>query len=345
MRKIFGEEGAFGRNSRGDYVFRYGIRSLVPGRTHGSTSHEAAGTEPAGYTSEVIHIESVKGHLERHEHVASAWVAERNVDVWLPPGFKERSVRYPVLYMHDGQNLFDPSLSYSGVDWGLDERLDAMMAREGMTGVIVVGIWNTPHRIPEYMPQRPLERIWNQRFRERFVQTYGGVPCSDAYLHFIVDELKPFIDARYPTLTGQPDTFMMGSSMGGLISLYALCEYPHVFHGVGCLSTSWTVGGRLMLPYLQRYAPDPGNHRVYFDYGVEAHIGTYEQLQRSVNQIFFRRGYEFDKQILVERFSGAPHSESAWRERVDVPLRFLFNRYMQESDGSLSPASPRRLAS
>lgn len=265
----------------------------------------------------------MKGHFERHEAFVSSFVAARTVDVWLPPGHEHPGARFPVLYMHDGQNLFDASLSYSGVDWGVHTCIEAAHASGEPLDAIVVGIWNTPARIREYMPEKPLERVWNRAFRDRFVANYGGEPRSDAYLRFLVEELKPFIDRTYPTLPDQENTFMMGSSMGGLVSLYALCEYPRTFHGVACLSTSWTVGGRVMLPYLQRYVPSPSSHRVYFDYGVEAHIGTYEQLQRSVSRLFMDKGYERGKTLLVERFPGEPHSESAWRGRVHVPLRFL----------------------
>ncbi|QXD15332.1 alpha/beta hydrolase [Rhodocaloribacter litoris] len=265
----------------------------------------------------------MKGHLERHEQFASAWVEPRNVDVWLPPGYETDRRRYPVLYLHDGQNLFDPGLSFSGVDWGVHEQVEHMIRDGELEGLLLVGIWNTPKRIREYMPEKPLRVPRFAHVRRRFVETYGGEPCSDAYLRFIVRELKPFIDETYRTRPGQRDTFVMGSSMGGLVSLYALCEYPDVFHGAACLSTSWPIGGRVMLPYLEDHLPDPRNHRVYFDYGVEAHIGSYEHLQRQVDAILRKGGYERDVNWLTERFPGAPHSEAAWRERVDVPLRFL----------------------
>jgi len=268
----------------------------------------------------------VKGHLERYEQFASGWVEPRTVDVWLPPGYETGPRRrYPVLYMHDGQNLFDGRLSFSGVAWGVHETVERMMRDGEIDGVIIVGIWNTPRRIREYMPQKPLEWYGSKKRRKRFIQTYGGPPSSDAYLRFIVYELKPFIDASYRTLERRPYTFMMGSSMGGLVTLYALCEYPEVFRGAACLSTSWTVGGKVMLPYLKERIPDPHTHVVYFDYGVEAHIGAYEHIQREVDALFLRAGYVRDVNLMTERFPGAPHSETAWRERVDVPLRFLLH--------------------
>ena len=267
-----------------------------------------------------------QGTLIRYESFPSVYVEARTVDVWFPPFYKRASHRrYPVLYMHDGQNLFDPSLSFSGIDWGVHEAVTRVMDEGMMDGAIIVGIWNRPKRIPEYMPQKPMERVRSKQVKDRFVNTYGTFPISDNYLKFIVEELKPFIDERYRTLTGRAHTLIMGSSMGGLISLYALCEYPDVFGRAGCLSTSWTVGGRVMLPYLRRQIPDPLTHAVYFDYGVEAHIGAYESYQRKVDRLFRRAGYVKDSNWLTERFPGANHSEQAWRDRVDVPLRFLLS--------------------
>ncbi|RMF56000.1 MAG: alpha/beta hydrolase [Bacteroidetes bacterium] len=265
--------------------------------------------------------------MERHEQFASRWVDARNVDVWLPPGYEtDRRRRYPVLYMHDGQNLFDPSLSFSGVDWGVHEQIESMIRDGEIDGIILVGIWNTPKRIPEYMPEKPLRNPQFAHLLKRFIENYGDEPRSDDYLRFIVRELKPFIDRTYRTRPEQRDTHVMGSSMGGLISLYALCEYPNVFHGAACLSPSWPIGGKVMLPYLEDHLPDPRNHRIYFDYGVEAHIGSYEHIQRQIDTVLRKGGYERDVNWMTERFPGAPHSEAAWRERVMCPCVFCYGR-------------------
>src|SRR5437764_14297436 len=121
--------------------------------------------------------------------------------------------------MHDGQNLFDPQCSFIGVDWGIDEAMRDLIAAERAPGAIVVGIWNTRERSQEYMPQRALELFPVQRARRRS-------PLADSYLKFLVRELKPFLDEHYRTLPDREHTFIMGSSMGGLISIYAVCEYP-----------------------------------------------------------------------------------------------------------------------
>ena len=271
--------------------------------------------------------EGVEGRLERYAPFAAASVAPRNVDVWLPPGYDtEPERRYPVIYAHDGQNLFVPELSFSGVDWGVDETLSRLVVEDEAEAAIVVGVWNTAARIAEYMPERPMAEAHQPRLAERFAEKYGQPPASDAYLRFLVHELKPFVDGAYRTRPDLPSTALMGSSMGGLISLYALCEHPAVFGAAACLSTSWTVGGRVMVPYLRRAVPAPGVHRVYFDYGVEAHIGRYEFYQRKVDFVFDQQGYTRGVDRQTRRFPGAEHSEAAWRARLDVPLRFLLQR-------------------
>jgi predicted alpha/beta superfamily hydrolase len=265
--------------------------------------------------------------IERHAAFDTKRVVPRNVDVHLPAGYDLYPDRwYPVVYMHDGQNLFDPETSFSGVAWGVDRTLDRLSREEGIAEAIVVGIWNSPRRIREYMPQRAMEDFGTNVIRRRFAETYGGAPCSDDYLAFLVHELKPFIDARYRTRPEAEATLVMGSSMGGLVSVYALCEHPSVFGGAGCLSTSWTVAGRIMLQYLHRRLPAAGGHRLYFDFGVEAQIGRYESLQKAVDRIVHRAGYRRGRDWLSERFQGEPHSEAAWRDRFDVPARFFFGQ-------------------
>jgi predicted alpha/beta superfamily hydrolase len=263
----------------------------------------------------------ILGTLHRHTDFASALVAPRNVDVWLPPGYTAGSTAYPVVYIHDGQNLFDPALAYGGVDWGLDEAVVRLMQAGQIEGAIVVGIWNTgDDRWREYMPRKALAA---PGAIERFGQEAGGEPLSDRYLEFLVGELKPFVDEHYRTLPGRQHTFVMGSSMGGLISLYALCEYPGVFGGAGCLSTHWPAAGGATIDYLQRALPAPGAHRLYFDYGTETLDAEYEPYQQRADAILRAAGYCPGVDWLTRRVEGAEHSERSWRERVHIPLLFL----------------------
>jgi predicted alpha/beta superfamily hydrolase len=180
--------------------------------------------------------EPIVGTLERYQNFASEFVPARTTDVWLPPEV-DASSRLPVIYMQDGQNLFDPRIAYGGVDWGIDEAIARLTKAGRISPVIVVGVWNVDQRWREYMPAKALEMVEKPEVRSRFLREQGGMPISDRYLRFLVEEVKALVDQEYPTRTGRADTYIMGSSMGGLLSLYALCECPHVFGGAGCLST------------------------------------------------------------------------------------------------------------
>ncbi|MBP6596935.1 MAG: alpha/beta hydrolase [Arenimonas sp.] len=264
------------------------------------------------------------GTVESWGPMASRYVAARRVDVWLPPsyaGHPER--RYPVLYMHDGQNLFDPALAYTGVDWDVDGALTRLAAAGEVREAIVVGVWNTAERTLEYAPAKALTAA----------EVASGVPGrapirtsevkSDAYLRFLVDELKPFIDGQYRSLAGPDDTVVMGSSMGGLISLYALAEYPGVFGAAGALSTHWPAGDGAMVTWLAANLPPPGEHRVYFDYGTATLDATYGAYQQAMDARMQALGYRAGQDWLTRRFDGAEHNEAAWRARVHEPLVFL----------------------
>lgn len=280
---------------------------------------------------------TARGRLVEHTGLASTHVEARNLTVWLPPGYAAKAGPYPVLYMHDGQNLFDASRTAYG-EWGVDEHLDRLIAKGQVRAPIVVGIWNTPLRLREYVPADLIAALPDD-VRDDVQGIYGGTPLSDAYLRFIVEEVKPFIDATYATLTGPADTAISGSSMGGLISLYAVMKYPQVFGAAACLSTHWplrldgmddpqalaawrakVVGAFRQV--LLRDLPAPGQHRFYFDRGDETLDQFYATFQDRMDAVFVERGYgPRDFQSLA--FPGHQHNEASWNGRLDVPLKFL----------------------
>ncbi len=268
----------------------------------------------------------VTGTVVRYPGMPSAHVAPRNVDVWLPPGYgKDAARRYPVLYMHDGQNLFDPATSYGNVDWAVDEAMTDLIARGAVREAIVVGVWSTPRRREEYMPQRAVRGKVN--FNVPGVDDLKPADIiSDRYLAFLVEELKPFIDATYRTLPGRADTLVMGSSMGGLISQYAMSQYPDVFGGAGCVSTHWPAGDGNALADFAAHLPDPATHRYWFDYGTQTLDAGYEPYQQRADAILRKAGYVEGQNWITRKFEGAEHSEKAWRLRVDQPLVFLLGR-------------------
>ncbi len=267
----------------------------------------------------------VTGTVEHLAPLESRFVDRRAVDVWLPPGYfsdAAKEQRYPVLYVHDGQNVFDPATSFIGVDWGIDETMTRLIAEKKVPPTIVVAVWNTPKRLNEYMPQRAIERSAEADLDAMF-KPVRRQPLGDAYLKYLVTELKPAIDARYRTLPDRTHTSIMGSSMGGLISLAAICDYPDVFGGAACLSTAWTVAGGVTTRKLQNALPDPKTHRIYFDFGSETKDGRYEPLQQAVDAQMKNAGYSAGTNWITKSFPGAEHSERAWKQRGHEPLEFL----------------------
>jgi len=280
------------------------------------------------------------GHRESLGLVSSQYVAARQVDVWLPPGYTPTR-RYPVLYMHDGQLLFDAATTWNHQEWGVDEVLDSLIGAGIIPPCLVVGIWNGgSSRHADYFPQQPFESL-PAAYRDSLLRAQRNPETalfsthvqSDNYLKFVVEELKPQIDAQYATLSERAHTYVAGSSMGGLLSMYALCEYPTVFGGAACLSTHWTgifsaennpIPAAFMA-YLRTHLPDPATHRLYFDYGTETLDALYEPFQLQADAILREKGYSAANWQTL-KFVGADHSERAWQARLAIPLTFLMKQ-------------------
>ena len=255
----------------------------------------------------------VLGTLDYWLDVPSRFLAaKRHVEIWLPPGYdRAGSARYPVLYMHDGQNLFDPRIANTGTDWGVDEAIVRSVKRGTMPDVIVVGVWCTDDRLREYSP-------WH---------------LGAAYTRFLVEELKPRVDAAYRTLTGPEHTAVMGSSMGGLISFELCRRRPDVFGRGGCLSPHFTFAERMLgsgsdTPAILRDidfdAWLPREPRLWFDHGTESLDADYAPLLARVSAWLERQGHVRGRDFVVKRYAGATHNEAAWRARLDDPLAFLY---------------------
>ena len=271
-----------------------------------------------------------RGRLVRIERFESRHVDARPVDVWLPPGYDGKRP-HAVLVVHDGQMQFDPTTTWNGKAWALDRVLAALIDAGQVRDTLVVAPWNNGRwRHAEYFPQGFLPHLQPAALRVRFVeQALLGSPRGDAYLRFLDDELAPAIARRFATRAGREDWFVMGSSMGGLISVYALCELPQRFGAAAALSTHW-IGSMERNPelpaaacaYLERRLPDPATVRLYLDRGTAGLDGLYDDAQARVDALLAARGYRaprFESRV----FPGADHDETAWQQRLHLPLRFL----------------------
>jgi len=240
--------------------------------------------------------------------------------------------------MHDGQNLFDAKLAGYGVEWGIDEHVSAL-AKRGIGPAIVVGIANSPLRWREYAPASIIKHL-SPKTRALIEQGYGGPPLSAAYLRFIVEELKPWVDKHYRTRPEQPHTLMMGSSMGGLITLEAMATYPNVFSGAGCLSSHlslFAVGAKgpvdpapwakdieaALRAFAREDLPPPEHHRFWLDHGTLSLDQYYGPFQDALVAGMVKRGYRRGQDLVARTYPGATHNEASWSARVEQPLTFL----------------------
>lgn len=282
-----------------------------------------------------------EGRLDRYPAFASTFVAPRQVTVWLPEGY-DPAHPLPVLYMQDGQNVFEASRAYGGHTWGIIEMLSTRIKSGDLPPVIVVAIDNGGElRGREYLPQKIYDRM-PPKVLARLAKNWGGAPLSDQYLKFLVTELKPFIDKTYATESDATHTFIMGSSMGGLISFYGQGEYPQVFGASASLSMHWvldnpwlnTPDDAINAPqviqafddYLATSRLNPTTGHVYMDQGTETLDAHYRPYSLGVAAAMKARGWQDGPHFSSQIFPGADHSETAWAKRLEIPLNFLLKQ-------------------
>lgn len=260
---------------------------------------------PIGWKDSAYELQvGITGTVRYHRGLsASELPNSRDAIVWLPPSYEKDSLkRYPVLYMHDGQNVFDPSTSFGGFDWRVDEVADSLIKENRIAEIIVVAITNTKDRILEY----------------------SDTKLGRAYAAFVIHTLKPMIDSVYRTKAEREDTGVMGSSMGGLISFLFAWWYPEVFSKAACLSSAFLIDSNKVLEDVRAYAGLKKNIRVYLDVGslgVDVQLKPgYDEMLRLLRQKECAAGKD------LEYFydEGADHNERAWARRVWRPLVFMF---------------------
>ena len=253
--------------------------------------------EPEGHT--------VAGNLRVFEGFPSPQLGNRrDVLVYLPPSYEEGEKRYPVLYMQDGQNLFDEATAF-GDEWRVDNTLDRLSRERGLEA-LVVGVPNMGEgRLDEYSP---------------FEDAAHGGGQGDRYLAFLADTLKPEIDRDFRTLPDRAHTLVAGSSMGGLISLYALFRRPDVFGGAAAMSPALWFADRAIFPFVEAAPFAPG--RLYLDVGTEEGKEAVADVRR-MGDLLRRKGYRPQRDLLYVEQARAGHTEKAWRKRFRRAAPFL----------------------
>ncbi|MFZ1379102.1 MAG: alpha/beta hydrolase-fold protein [Saprospiraceae bacterium] len=256
----------------------------------------------------------------------SNFVEPRNIEIFLPKNFgSDTAIEYNILFWQDGQNLFDANVAYNANPLEMHKAID----RLNIENLIVIGIWNTDKRYREYLP----EKIYNNLSKTQRVQLkleYSGKPISDDYLKFIVDELNPFIKNQYLQNIQIASIGIGGCSMGALISLYAVLEYPNMFDFAICMSTHWPLSvlrnnpevHKSTIKYIQQSLGN-NNYKFYFDYGTENLDAWYEGYQIQVDTLLSNKANVSFQTI---KFNGDSHSELDWRKRLEMPLKFMLGK-------------------
>ena len=243
---------------------------------------------------------------------------ERDIYVYLPPSYAQAARRYPVIYMHDGQNLFDSRASFAG-EWEADEAMEAL-SEEGIEAILV-GVANAGDaRIREYQP---------------FAHPYFGTGRGDTYLRFVLETIKPIIDADFRTLPDRAHTGMIGSSLGGLITLYAYFKYPAQIGFIGALSPSLWIARTALRTFIQAAPAPPG--RIYIDIGTAEYPldsqqrWRYDAMRdyRELRDLLMQKGYALDESLMYVEDEGGMHNEADWARRLPNALRFLLEPLMK----------------
>jgi predicted alpha/beta superfamily hydrolase len=271
----------------------------------------AAWRDQAG--GEPLRRSTLTGEVRRHAAFPSRFVRSRDVLVWLPPGYAaDTTQRYPVLYFHDGNNVFDSATSFKGTEWGADETAGRLIRAGALRPCILVGIDNTPDRLAEYTP------VPDAR--------HGGGRAA-GYERFLAEELKPFVDRSYRTLQDPSATGLVGSSLGALVSLDLALQRPDLFGLVGCVSPAAWWAERDIVGRAASVGKGTAL-RIWLDIGTAEgteKAGTKEWLDdaRALRAALVTRGWREGANLHYEEVEGAVHDEGAWAARLDRILIFL----------------------
>ncbi|OHX63848.1 hypothetical protein NH26_19745 [Flammeovirga pacifica] len=264
------------------------------------------------------------GTIDIYHKVASKYIPEREVRVWLPKHYNGED-SFGVLYMHDGQKVFIDDWAPWGKGWHVAQSMDSLYQLNQIDNYIIVAVDCTDERRKEYAASKPNPTLDSCAVGDK--KSYIGSPIGDQYLQFLVKELKPFIDKNYKVYTDQKHTFIGGSSMGGVISMFGICEYPKVFHGAMCFSTHWPFDeGAFIDQYLGKHLPKAKNHLIYMDRGDQTLDQYYPPYQNKVDAIFDQSKYQKGVNYKTEVYPGHAHFEPYWRTRFPDVAKWMLSK-------------------
>jgi predicted alpha/beta superfamily hydrolase len=269
------------------------------------------------------------GRFDEMQLAASGAMPQTGVTIWLPPGYDAGKQRYPVVYMHDAQNLFFLERSNFKKVWAADKSALRLIAAKTLSPFIIVGI-NQPGeaRYAQYFPQA-LHDAASPELRGKIAAMTKQQLYGDAYLRWLTGTLKPMIDLAYRTKKGRDHTAIAGSSMGGLISCYAFTLYPKVFGRAACISTHWPLANpedtaahkgeiiKLWGAQFARGLGKPKDRRLWMDHGDQTLDAYYPPYQAEITKEVEKLGWRKDRDFAARPYPGTPHEENAWAARMD----------------------------
>ncbi len=277
------------------------------------------------------------GRFVEVEQVAAEGLPDQRLSIWLPPGYDSSTRRYPVLYMHDGHNLFDPAKSNFNKVWAADKAMLAAMASGKVEPHIIVGIWAPgADRYRQYLPQSIYDSASGTP-RAAMEAMTGGPVVSRAYLDWLAGPLKQRIDREYRTLPGRENTTIMGSSMGGLMSCFAFLERPEIYSRAGCVSSQWPAADpravgeanpELVALWDRWFAErlgQPDGRRLWMDHGTATLDQFYAPYQQAIDARFAAQGWAEGQDFRSEVYDGAEHEENAWAQRLPEIFGWLLS--------------------
>ncbi len=283
----------------------------------------------------ILSAGETEGRFLEYRDLRAAGLPNQRLTIWLPPGYDVGTQRYRVLYMHDAQNLFDPALSNFNKVWAADAAMMRYAVDSGEVPWIVVGIWSPgADRYRQYLPFPAYDQA-SESLRAKMDEYAQGPLVSHRYLDWMTGVLKPWCDRVFRTRPERANTAIIGSSMGGLISLYSFLEHPDIFGRAGCVSTHWpaiapqnvdSTDPELIAIWsgmLREKLGDPGGRKLWFDHGTATLDAFYPPYQAAIDAHMAKTGWQRGRDWESRSYEGAEHEENAWAARLPEVLNWV----------------------